>query len=305
MLLQVQTFYEQNPPDLILYDIYAVGGRLFANKLNRPAVRMSPHFAQYKSYLMRQNGVFETPLGAEGYRNDLNSFLASHGIRTPDNLWHVEKLNIHFIPREFQYCENHFDDRFSFVGALLDRAVTPTWQNTSSGRPIVLISGMSGLLDMSANSLSYYKLLIESLSDTELHCILSIGDSFDPRLLGQLPDHFEINQSASHLEILPHAAISVCHGGMLSTLEALYNGVPVLSIPNRSGTEDEVASRNVELGGGRKLVRDTVTAEGIRETITEMLHGASLRCRVAKMQDMFRKSGGARLAADQIELSAR
>jgi len=304
LLSEVKSFYEANPPDLILYDAYAIGGRLLAHRLNCKAVRISPHFAQYKRYFIRQNGVFEDPPGAEGYRDDLDSFLLSHGIRTANNLWYVERLNIHFIPREFQYCKSYFDDRFCFVGALLDRPFTPAWKNTSAGRPIVLISDLSGLLDTNINSASYYRLLIESLSDGELHCVLSIGDSFDPSLLGQLPDHFQINRSASHLEILPHATISVCHGGMLSTLEALYNGVPVLSIPSDTGTE-EVSYRNVELGGGRKLARDTLTADVIRKTINEMLNDASLRCRVTEMQHMFKRSGGAQLAADQIESSVR
>ena len=300
MLSQVQTFYKKNTPDLILYDPFMVGGRILARRLNCAVIRVSPHFAQYERFIFRESGVFRNSPGALEYRADLDAFLLTHGITTPDNLGHTEKLNIQLIPREFQYCNDYFDDRFCFVGALLNRQFKPIWKNNSKGHPIVLISDFSGLRDAWVNTNSYYKLFIDSLRDFGCHCVLSIGDNIDPHSLGPLPENFEINQCASHLEILPHAAISVCHGGILSTLEALYNGVPVLAIPIGPGSGD-VAYRTAELGLGIDLQRGALGIEKIREIIQRMLGDSLLLSRVKEMQRVFRRSGGAELAADRIE----
>ena len=60
----------------------------------------------------------------------------------------------------------------------------------------------------------YFEMFVHALSESPYHCILSIGDD---DLAPDLPPNFELNRRASHLEILPHAALSICHGGMGST----------------------------------------------------------------------------------------
>ncbi len=304
ILPRLQRYYQERVPDLILYDRYMIAGRILARSLNCATIQISPHFAQYRKSLYRENGAFRNPEPESQYARALDSFLLTHGITTADNLWHAENLNIHFIPREFQYGNESFDERFCFVGALLNRPCNPTWTNYSNGRPIILVSDLSGLRDAleNTNSTGYFKLLVDALSGIGCHCILSIGDNVDPHSLGSLPANFEINQRASHLEILPHAALSVCHGGMLSTLEALYNGVPVLALPAHQGAE-EVAYRTAELGLGIQLSRNTLTIQQVKETIEAMIGDTLLQNRVKEMQRLFGHSGGALLAADRIEES--
>ena len=297
---QIHRFYETNPPNLVLYDPFAPAGRLLAHRLGCPAVRVSPHFAQYETYILRDGSVCKTPLAAMGCHDDLDSFLRSHGIETENNMWYTEDLNIHLIPRKFQYCESHFDNRFCFTGALLNRKFTPSWKNGSGGRPIVLISDFSGLRDSFTSSGTFYMPLIEALSGEGFHCILSVGADLDLPLGPWLPRHFEVNRSASHLEILPSASLLICHGGMLSTLEALYNGVPVLSIPNYIWS-DEVAFRTEELGIGRRLRRYNLATDVISEVVREMIADDSLHDRVKQMQSAFRQSDGLQLAVERIE----
>jgi len=300
ILAQLLPFYQEKVPDVILYDHDMFVGRILARRLNCAAIQISAHFAQYRKFLVRENGVFRTPEAAFEYSRGLDSFLSTHGITTSDNASHIESLNIHLIPREFQYGDGFFDERFCFVGALLNRPFNQTWVNNSNGRPLILISDMSGLRYAWEHSNSFYRLFIDALSDAECHCILSVGDDFDEHALGSLPENFEINQCASHLEILPHAALSVCHGGMLSTLEALYNGVPVLALPVHPGTE-EVSYRTAELGLGIQMLRSNLTVEKARVAVEAILSDTLLRTRVKEIQRVFEKSGGAQLAADRIE----
>lgn len=298
-----EAFYRENPPDLILYDRANIPGRILANRLSVPIAQMSAHFAFYNNLAVRRQGVCENPAAIIEWSKDLDAFLASHGLTSEGSYWHVEDLNIHFFPREFQHHSNSFDARFCFTGALLDRPFRPMWTRGSTSDPVILISGMSLWSHTKIDYSSYFDTLIDALANEPYHCILSIGDDDFDRAL---PANFELNRRASHLEILPHASLSICHGGMTSTLEAIYNGVPVIMIPLYEGCE-EVAYRAAELGCGIRLASDRLSVDHIRDTVRSTLENGPLLRKTREMQELFRRSGGAPLAADRIEeyLTAR
>jgi MGT family glycosyltransferase len=300
LLAQVMGFYEQDPPDLVLYNRYCIPGRIVAHRHRGPAVQFSPHFAYPGRSRFWQDGTCKNPDGLVSYGEKLDSLLAVHDIPTGDNLWHTEKLNLHFIPREFQYRANQFDDRFFFSGSLLQRPFEPLWRPPQPSKPLVLVSSYSGLPETRSSDGSYFKLFIEALADSDCHCVLSVGESVSVSSLGRLPANVEVNQSTSHLEILPCAALFACHGGMGSSLEALYNGVPVLAIPNSPYTE-EVGQRVKELRVGEVLPRSELCAATIRDIVSAMLRDISLHERAAELRQVFSRSGGAAAAAQRIE----
>ena len=297
LLSQVDEFYHRNAPDLILYDRYHIPGRIMAKRLDIPAVQITSSFALYNNLAIRINGTCENPEAVVEWSKEVDSFLSAQGITSNGSYWHVEQLNIHLIPKEFQYHSNHFDERFCFTGTLLDRPFRPIWKDHSNGKPIILVSGMSQWNDAKIDCSSFFDMFIDAFSSSPYHCILSVGDDDYFRIT---PPNFEINRQASHLEILPCAALLICHGGMTSTLEAIYNGVPVLMIPPSVGTA-EVAYRAKELGLGICLSQETVSVDIIRDTVAEMLRDNALRKRVADMRDLFIRSGGADLAVNRIE----
>jgi MGT family glycosyltransferase len=295
MLPQIENFYKNDIPDLIIYDRNTFAARILAKRLGCPAILTYPHFAYYKKFLYRDNGVCVNPEPILAFSSLLDSFFRAHGIQETDNLWHTEKLNIYFLPKEFQFHSDSFDDRSCFVGACLDRPLQPTWKNVSNGRPIILISDASY-----RGEIQYFKLFMEALGDSKYHVILSIGKHISDESLGTLPHNFEINKFASHLEILPHAVLSICQGGMNSVLEAIYHGVPLICLPPTSG-HLEVAYRVTELGLGLHLTRRELSADLIRTSVDRVLGDAKLLNRVKHMQELFIKSDGAKLAVDCIE----
>lgn len=297
MLAQIEDFYCDNPPDLVLYDRPQFSGRILAKRMGVPVVQTSAHFAYYMNFVTRRRGVCKNPQIVIEQSNRLDEFMSGHGITQHGALWHTEFLNIHFIPQFFQHNTEWFDDRFCFTGPLLDRPFTPTWHERSGGRPVILISGMSMVNDTRLNYAKYFDLFVDGLADLPYHFILSIAEeSFDR----PLPANFELNRHASHLEILPRAALAVCHGGMTSTLEALYHGVPVLMFP-QSERCDEVAYRTEELGLGVRLPDAEPRAEVVKRTVAGMMENDTLRARVEVSRKAFRSAGGATLAADRIE----
>ena len=297
LLSQVDAFYKENVPDAILYDRYHILGRILAKRLDVRAIQISATFAYYNGVAFRRNGVCEDPDIIVEWSKELDSFLSTYGITSPGSYWHVENLNIHLIPREFQHHGDWFDERFCFMGAHLNRPFRPMWTDRSNGRPVILISGISTFSDTKIDYSWYFNMFVEALSGLPYHCVLSIGEDEFAR---DLPSNFELNRHASHLEILPYTALSICHGGMSTTLEAIYNGVPALMIP-LSEWCDEVAYRAEELGLGVRLSTDTLSLETIRNTVSDMLQDTSLQNRVNEMRDVFKRSGGAELAAKRIE----
>jgi MGT family glycosyltransferase len=241
------------------------------------------------------------PPGFADYAEKLDAFLAKHGLTKNGGLWHVEELNIHSVPREFQYRAEIFDDRFMFAGGLLERRFRAVWKSGGDAhKPTILISGYSGLPETQYSNERYFRVFIDALAGAACHCVLSIGDSVSPHSFDPLPPNFEINQRAAHLEILQHADLFACHGGMGSTLEALRSGVPVLAIPATPYTQ-EVAYRVLELGLGASLPPEQFSVESVREAAERMLESKQLRERVNQMKWCFSRSEGAAAAADRVE----
>jgi MGT family glycosyltransferase len=295
MLPQIENIYKNDIPDLIIYDRNAYAARILAKRLNRPAVLIYPHFAYYKKLLYRDNGVCVNPEPIAALGNLLDAFLRAYGIQEADNLWHTENLNIYFIPKEFQFHSDSFDNRSCFVGACLNRMTLANWKNTSDGRPIILISDISFGRDS-----DYFRSFIEALAGSKYYVVLSIGEHISKESLGTLPVNFEINQHASHLEILPHTVLSICQGGTNSVLEAIYHGVPVICLPP-TPSHLEVAYRVTELGLGLHLPRRGLTVELIKGSVERILGDTVLLDRVKHMQQVFIRSGGAKSAVDHIE----
>ena len=295
VIRQHQSFFEKDRPDVILYDSIAYAGRIIGHHLGVPMIRTSPHFAPPEGYLYRAHGCSVNPPPLREFAKSLDAFFLSHGVSVRDELWRTEDHNIYFVPREFQYDADSYGSRYVFIGACLEREFESVWCDNSRGKPIVLVSDMSG-----NNDPAYFKLFTEALSGMNCHVILTVSESFPITALGTLPSGVEINHHASHLEILPHASLSISRGGNGSVLEAVYNGVPVLAIPLHQYHE-ETAYRTAQLGIGIHLPKEQATAESIRESVDALLHDAGRQESVRQMRQAFRAAGGASLAVDTVE----
>ncbi|MNI80720.1 Desosaminyl transferase EryCIII precursor [compost metagenome] len=86
---------------------------------------------------------------------------------------------------------------------------------------------------------------------------------------------------------------------MNSTHEALYYGVPLVVIP-QSADQPIVAGRIASLGAGIALQMQSLTANGLREAADQVLNQPSYKNAVDNLQESFQRSGGYRLAVDEI-----
>ena len=91
----------------------------------------------------------------------------------------------------------------------------------------------------------------------------------------------------------------VTHGGMNSTMEGLYYGVPMVVLPQMM--EQEMTARRIEeLGLGVALDPENLTAEQLREVITRIQQDPMIIQRVQAMRQTVHAAGGYQRAADAI-----
>jgi UDP:flavonoid glycosyltransferase YjiC (YdhE family) len=260
---KLESLYQPDRPDLIVYDCMNPAGRLLAGKLNIAAVEHSPMV-----------------------------------ISTNNNSWsYDENLVLVSIPRFFQHNADDLDDRFQFIGFIQNdrKQFFASWRPKASVKKLILVSATTGLLPQT----EFFRKAIAAFGDSPWYLVLTIGDGIDPDSLTPLPANCEINRSASNFEILETASLVIGQAGQGSALEALYHAVPQLLIPP-SPIHDDCAIRIAELGLGTRLPESEATVENLKTAGISLLEDQATRSRLQEVAKIMRESNGAAMAADLI-----
>lgn len=118
-------------------------------------------------------------------------------------------------------------------------------------------------------------------------------------MLGPVPHNFLVSSYVPQLEILSRAHVFVTHGGMNSTMESLYYGVPMVAVPQM--LEQALTARRItELGLGIALEKEAVNVTTLREAVERVANESTFRERVQNMQQITREAGGYQRGADAI-----
>ncbi|HXV99867.1 MAG TPA: nucleotide disphospho-sugar-binding domain-containing protein, partial [Anaerolineae bacterium] len=102
------------------------------------------------------------------------------------------------------------------------------------------------------------------------------------------------------LALLERACLLITHAGMNSVNEGLYYNVPLLLVPQQL-EQALVAQRVVDLGVGRKVRAERISAKSLRCLADQMLQDAALKANVQRVGASLRASGGEVAAANAIE----
>ncbi|MEU9254848.1 macrolide family glycosyltransferase [Streptomyces sp. NPDC048270] len=298
---QVGPFYEKSRPDVIVHDFMSWGARFYGAKHDIPLVRLYPTYGANEHFSIQE----KFPLATYADPQVMEMFGKLAGLLPEFNLpadpmaffQNIEKLGVIFLPRDFHYDGDTFDDRFVFAGPCLgDRSFQGSWEPASADRPVLLIS----LGTAATGWAEFFRTAVTAFGDTEWDVVMAVGDHLDAADLGPLPANFDVRRHVPQLEVLRHAKLFVTHGGMNSVMESLYNGVPMVVVPQMNEQKAN-ALRVDELGLGRHLAKDDTTVESLRAAVAAVAGDSATTDRVERMGEAMRQVDGPAVAADAIE----
>lgn len=301
-------------PDLVVYDTTLwAPGRLLAQVWDVPTVQLSATVASNEHFSLTRESQRHTaqidpnhPAITE-FSARLRGYLETYDFTSAEVeefFTGRDEFTIVFVPRQFQPLGQTFDDRYSFVGPTVGHARRSTgadWPPPPLGTRTVLITLGTTVNDRP----DFFRACVRAFEHMPWHVVMTLGRRVDPGQLGALPPNVEAHPWVPHTQVLPHASLFICQGGMGSVMEALYFGVPVVAVPHHP--EQHINARRLtELGLGRALDRNAVTVTALREALA-LADDLGVRRRTAEMRRALRQAGGASRAADDIEaaLSSR
>lgn len=252
-LPQIRDLYGRDRPDMVIYDLRCLAGRILAREWGIPKIEHSP---------------------------------ITIGGRDKDFLEHTydEDLVIVSVPRFFQREPERLDKRFQFVGSMFRKdQVRVRGSGVKDEAGIILVSGPTA----GEPELERFELAAEAFKSSTRRVVLSIGERLDPKLLPPLPVGFEVNRFTKQLDMLQSAALFVSHAGQISVLEAMYLGVPILALPSSNLMYESIADRVSELGVGLCLRQRDISAVRVREYAEKLLKDETIKQKVMEYQQLM------------------
>jgi dTDP-L-oleandrosyltransferase len=308
VLRAAEAHFGATAPDAVLYDDFPfIAGRLLAHRWRRPAGRLSVAFVSNEHYSFSQDMLDDSgamdPLALPAFRARLTDLLTEYGTSGPvETFWTaIERFNLVFIPKAFQFAGDTFDERFRFVGPCFERrSFLGDWTPPRDGRPVVLVSLGTTFNDQP----DFFRDCVKAFAGAPWHVVMTVGDQIDVGALGPVPGNIEVRRWVSHLAVLEHARACVTHGGMGTVMEALYFGCPIVAVPH-SFDVMPMARRIAELGLGTVLRPHEVDGERLRAAVESVARDGAVESRVRRVQAQVRQAGGTPRAADEIEAYLR
>lgn len=209
-------------------------------------------------------------------------------------------LNIVFTSRYFQPEEATFDNKCLFIGP------TPTISIKDDSFPIRdLENSKKKIIYATLGTvfncwIGFFKNVIEAFKDSEYLVVMSTGSKETLKEIGNIPENFIVRDFVPQAEVLKYADLFIAHGGMGSVSDGMYLGVPMILVP-LGADQFFNAYRLQQLGAGKVLKKDEITAENLRREATFVLGRKSFKAVVRNVQESFINSGGPELAVREVE----
>ena len=231
VLPQLVEVFEHDRPDILLYDIAAHSARALAWRWGIPLVQLSPAMVAWDSYeqdMAETLALIRDDPAGQDYQRRFAAWLQAQGVSlSVDEFLGRPPRCIVLIPRVLQPHANRVDSAvYTFVEPCLDaRPHQHDWP--APDRPLVLISLGSAYTDAP----QFYRDCAAAFSGLGWQVVLAIGRHVDPAQLGKLPSGVEVHAWVPQLAVLRYASLFVTHAGMGGCSEGLFEGVPMIAVP--------------------------------------------------------------------------
>jgi MGT family glycosyltransferase len=301
MLPQLRAAYENDRPDLFLYDIAGGPARILGTQWGIPSVQLSPTYVAWEGYEDDMRAMTDEwkadPRGADYYRTLLD-WLAHNGMPADESWMGRPERGLVLIPRALQPNADQVGSQFTFVGpCLAPRPEQGEWTRPADAEKVLLVSLGSAFTDHP----DFYRRCVEAFGDLSgWHVVLQIGKYVDPTALGDVPASVEVHSWVPQLAILEQADAFLTHAGMGGASEGLWTGTPMIAAPqavDQFGNADAL----VAAGVARRVESETVTAGELRAALLELTTSPQVAARAAEIRRELREQGGTAEAVRLIE----
>lgn len=301
MLPQVRAAYDDDRPDLFLYDIAGYPARILAENWGRPAVQLSPSYVAWGDYEEEVGAMLKALPGADAHYGKLSAWLSDNGVENTDALSFTGRppRSLALIPRAMQPKADTVDsDIVTFVGPCFGgRSDQGDWPRPAHADKVLLVSLGSAF----TNQPGFYRECLSAFGDLPgWHVVLQVGAHVDPAELGTIPGNVEVHSWVPQLAILAKADLFVTHAGMGGSSEGLYCGVPMIAVPQAVDQFDN-ADKLVELGVAQRIDTEKANAEVLRQALLDLTTDPQVSERLGTLRTELRAAGGTGRAADLIE----
>lgn len=310
---------EAERPDYLLIDSMCVWGRLAQQATGIPAVTLGSVFVPNEDHVtvdeMVRQAYGQAPRDVllAGIAA-LNTYLQTsqrvdrrHGTCSPNIVEFFanrQPLNVIFTSRLFHLAGDSYDDRYLFVGpsiapragedaGALDRIARMAQDGE---RPLIYVS----LGTIFNDRPEFFRACFEAFGGGPWQLLVSTGSKVDRAALGPVPENVIVEESVPQLDVLARASLCLTHGGMNTTSEALWHGVPLLVFPQH-GDQHLVAARVTALGAGLRVTPPDLQPERLRALAARVLAEPAFKQAAEQIAASFHAAGGYRRAADAIQ----
>ncbi|MEI3800847.1 MULTISPECIES: macrolide family glycosyltransferase [unclassified Chitinophaga] len=289
-------------PDCIIFNTMLLSARLAARILRLPAIGFRPfHSPRLQQKIIENFTDPDFKLLAHAASEALAAVTTSYqlpALTLQEIFSEVPGLTLVFLPKTFQVDAAQFDERFLFVGPSFTAPPSIPWPVAQSSKsPAIRIYISLGTLRN--NEPDFYRKCFSAFSAPDWTVVMSVGDQIDLHTLEPIPDNFVVKRSVPQTALLPHVDVFVTHGGLNSTMESLYYGVPMVVLPSIK-EQVTTAERVRDLHLGLILDRTDFTAEALREAVTTVFQSESIRYAARDIKNTIHSAGGYLHATDAI-----
>jgi len=290
--------------DYVIYDNNFAAGWIIADVLGIPKISSCTTFAineEIFSALIKSRGEMDKTSPRYREIEEISTkWKHKYGVVLSDrqNLMSCPgDITIVFTSKLYQPYADKFDESFIFVGP----SIAP--RKDVETLPLKIIPS-NKLIFISMGTVfnqqpELYTICFKAFQESQATVVLSVGKQTDIRQFKDIPPNFIVRNYVPQLEILQQADVFITHGGMNSSSEGLYFGIPLVVIPVM-GDQPIVANRIEELGAGLQLNRQELDAITLRNTTEQVLSNSSFKEKSLGIGKSLRDSGGYKKAVEAI-----
>jgi MGT family glycosyltransferase len=295
-------------PDLIIYDHLCLWGKIIGNSLELPCISIFTTFVVvHINYLSHPKHFLPILLRAMVKRKNIIQAYILYSKLCKKYKLHVEKifsfmnakgnLNIVFTSSYLQPASESFNETFKFVGpSIYPRNEKYDFLKKLDKKKKVIYISMGTIFN---DNVQFYRMCIDIFAKTDYQIIISLGHRFSEKDLPSIPSNIIVKNHIPQLEVLQKADLFISHAGMNSINESLYNGVPMILIPQMY-EQDFNAFRVQQLGAGVYIKPRDVTEELLMSNVDKVISTKSYYINAKKVEKTLKDAGGYKKAADEI-----